>query len=247
MEVGTLQKELGIPEFYAYHMGMIQEVYTRALGVPPERLRFLEKGGDEKAFYNKLHMDIEVDVESWGGFKEVGGLHYRGDYDLSSHTRGSNQDLSVSVGGKRIMPNVLELSFGVDRNIWAMLDLFYIKEGERTVLKLKPWLAPFTAAVFQLQKDEKLQLEAEKALAALRLAGLRVFADNSGSIGRRYARMDDVGTPFCITVDFDSVDASSPNFGTVTVRDRDTKAQERVSVSRIAEFVASKSKPPLRP
>ncbi len=237
-EVGRLPGELGIPQFYAYHMGMIQEFYTKALGVPADKLRFLEKGGDEKAFYNKLHMDIEVDVGSWGGFKEVGGLHYRGDYDLSSHTKGSSQDLSVSVNGKRIMPNVLELSFGVDRNIWMMLDLFYAKDAERSVLRLRPWMAPFTAAVFQLQKDEKLQAQAAKALAALRASGLRVFADNSGSIGRRYARMDDIGTPLCITVDFDSVDEASPNFGTVTVRDRDSKVQERVKTDALCEYVA---------
>ena len=119
-------------------------------------MRFLEKGGDEKAFYNKVHMDIEVDVESWGGFKEVGGLHYRGDYDLTSHTKGSNQDLSVTIDGKKVMPNVLELSFGVDRNVWMLIDVFYKTDGERKILKLKPCLAPFVVASFPLQKDEKI-------------------------------------------------------------------------------------------
>jgi glycyl-tRNA synthetase len=241
--VGKLIEQNTIPQFYAYHMALIQRFYTEVLGVPPEKLRFLEKGGDEKAFYNKLHMDIEVDVESWGGFKEVGGLHYRGDYDLSSHTRGSSQDLSVTINGKKMVPNVLELSFGVDRNVWMLLDLFHVKDGERDVFRLKPWLAPFSAAVFQLQKEEKLAAEAGKIYASLKKR-FRVFRDNSGSIGRRYARMDEIGTPFCITVDFDTVDSSSQNYGTVTVRDRDTKGQHRVKISELAEFIASRSEPP---
>jgi len=240
--ISELIKNQGIPEFYAYHMGMIQNFYANMLGVPAERIRFLEKGGDEKAFYNRIHMDIEVDIESWGGFKEVGGLHYRGDYDLSSHTKGSNQDLTVSIDGKRIMPHVLELSFGVDRNLWMMLDVFYSTEGERTILKLKPWLAPFAAGVFQLQKDEKLAAQSAKICTQLKKR-FRIFSDNAGSIGRRYARMDDIGTPLCITVDFDTVDGNSPNFGTVTVRDRDTKAQERIKVQELSSYIASKSLP----
>ena len=86
-----LVRDYGIPEFYAYHMALIHLFYTEVIGLPDEKLRFLEKGGDDKAFYNKIHMDIEVDVESWGGFKEVGGLHYRGDYDLTSHTKGASR------------------------------------------------------------------------------------------------------------------------------------------------------------
>ncbi|MDE1866076.1 MAG: hypothetical protein KGH94_05590, partial [Candidatus Micrarchaeota archaeon] len=102
----------GMPKFYAYHMALIDVFYTDVLKIPEARLRFFEKGGDSKAFYNRIHMDIEVDVESWGGFKEVGGLHYRGDYDLTSHGKGASQDFSVQgEDGKKFIPNVLELSF----------------------------------------------------------------------------------------------------------------------------------------
>ncbi len=235
-----LVKEYEIPEFYAYHMALIDLFYKNVLGVPDGKIRFLEKGGDEKAFYNKIHMDIEVDVESWGGFKEVGGLHYRGDYDLASHTKGSNQDMSVTIDGKKIMPHVLELSFGVDRNVWMLIDVFYKKDGERKILQLQPWLAPFGAAVFPLQKDPKINEHVDKIYGKIKRV-TKVFVDDSGSIGRRYARMDEIGTPFCITVDFDTVDKKSDKYGTVTVRSRDTKEQERRKISELAEFLASKT------
>ncbi len=237
MALHRLVKDYGIPEFYAYHLALIDQFYRKAIGLPEEKLRFFEKGGVDKAFYNKVHMDIEVNVESWGGFKEVGGLHYRGDYDLSSHSKGSGQDLSITIEGKKIMPNVLELSFGVDRNIWMLIDAFYVKEGDRKILKLAPWLSPYSVAVFPLQKDEAINETVAGIYKDLK-GRFKVYLDDAGSIGRRYARMDDVGTPFCVTVDFESVDSKSPNHGTVTVRERDTKAQDRIRVEKLAEFLA---------
>jgi glycyl-tRNA synthetase len=221
-------------------MAMIRNFYVDVIGVPAEKMRFLEKGGDEKAFYNKLHMDMEIDFESWGGFKEVGGLHYRGDYDLTSHTKGSKQDLSVTIDGKNIMPHVLELSFGVDRNCWMLIDIFYTTEGERKILKLKPYIAPFNAALLPLQKDEKLIEKTMDIYETLRKR-LKVFVDESGSIGRRYARMDEVGTPFCITVDFETVDKESKNYNTVTLRNRDTKEQERINVGKLLDYLVPKA------
>lgn len=236
--IERLVSKYRIPKFYAYHMALIDVFYKKVIGVPKEKIRFLEKGGEEKAFYNKIHMDIEIDVESWGGFKEVGGLHYRGDYDLISHSKGSNQDMSVTIDGKKVMPNVLELSFGVDRNVWMLIDVFYKKEGERKVLKLKPKLAPFSAAIFPLQKDEKINSKVSEIYNSLKNR-FRIFVDESGSIGRRYARMDEIGTPFCITVDFDTVDNNSEKYNTVTIRNRDTKEQERRKISEVAGFLES--------
>ncbi len=235
-----LVKSYEVPEFYAYHMAIIRQFYTNVIGIPEDKFRFLEKGGDEKAFYNRLHMDLEAEVESWGGFKEIGGLHYRGDYDLTSHTKGSGKDLSVKMDGKSVMPHVLELSFGVDRNVWAMIDILYQDDKERQVLRLKPWLGPFTAAIFPLQKDEKIIKAAEEIRAALSRR-FKVFFDEAGSIGRRYARMDEIGTPFCITVDFSSVDPESKEFGTVTVRERDGKLQERIKITELAQLLADKT------
>ncbi len=237
-EGSELVKMFGLPQFYAYHMCLIDRFYKEVLGVPGGKFRFLEKGGSDKAFYNRVHMDIEVNVESWGGFKEVGGLHYRGDYDLSSHSKGSGQDMSVDFNGRKVLPHVLELSFGVDRNIWMLVDLFYRKDEERSVLQLPAALAPYSVAVFPLQKDDKIVEFAEKLYESLR-GGFRAVYDESGSIGRRYARMDEVGTPFCITVDFDSIGGEAKG-GTVTLRERDTKAQERVNANELASILGKK-------
>jgi glycyl-tRNA synthetase len=239
--VSELVKDNTVPDFYAYHMALIHAFYTKALGVPEERFRFLEKGGEDKAFYNKIHMDIEINVESWGDFKEVGGLHYRGDYDLTSHTKGSMQDLSVSVNGKKLMPNVLELSFGVDRNVWMLMDVFYRKEGERSILKLPAIMSPYKAAVFSLQKDEKLDEARMKLCGELKQQHFKIFTDESGSIGRRYARMDEVGTPYCITIDFDTVNKDHKDYNTVTVRNRDDKTQIRMDIGKVAQFLNEKT------
>ena len=238
-KIGELVEEKAVPEFYAYHMALIQTFYAKVLGVPKEKIRFLEKGEGERAFYNKIHMDIEIDVESWGGFREVGGLHYRGDYDLTSHTKGSQQDLSVAVDGNRIMPHVLELSFGVDRNVWALIDVFYKKDGERSVLQLPAILAPYQAAIFSLQKDEKADKATKKLYDELRQR-FKIFMDQSGSIGKKYARMDEIGTPYCITVDFDTVNKESKDYNTVTIRNRDDKKQVRVPVDKVASFLSEK-------
>jgi glycyl-tRNA synthetase len=237
ISVKDIIEKHGIPKFYAYHMALIDVFYTQVLGIPESRFRFFEKGGDSKAFYNKVHMDIEVDVESWGGFKEVGGLHYRTDYDLTAHSKGSGQDLSVNIEGKKFMPNVLELSFGVDRNVWMMIDVLYVKSEDRSIIKLPPYMAPFVAGIFPLQHDEALE-KASEALYKKLKSQFKVGYDSAGSIGRRYARMDEIGTPFCITVDYDTVEKSSPNYDTVTVRQRDEKSQERIKISEIEQFLA---------
>ncbi|MFI5412446.1 MAG: glycine--tRNA ligase [Candidatus Micrarchaeales archaeon] len=236
MKLNDLVKNHKIPRFYAWHIAMIDTFYREVLGVPEDKIRFLEKGGNEKAFYNKIHMDIEIEVESWGGFKEVGGLHYRGDYDLTQHTKGSQQDHSVTIDGRKFMPNVLELSFGVDRNLWMLIDVFFKKDDERTVLQIKPYLSPYQLAIFPLQKDEEINQMTDRIFKDLR-PYFRIALDDSGSIGRRYARMDEIGTPFCVTVDYDSVNKESELYGTVTVRSRDDKKQVRIKTSELKSFV----------
>ncbi len=231
------------PTFYVNHMVLIDSFYRKILHVPKEKLRFFEKGGSDKAFYNKVHMDIEVEVASWNGFREVGGLHYRGDYDLSSHSKGSNQDLSVSIDGRRVTPNVLELSFGVDRNIWMLADLFYKKDDGREVLSIPGYLSPYAAAVFPLQKDGELEKKGIEIYESLRKE-FRVYYDTSGSIGKRYARMDEIGTPYCITIDFETIDSKSKNYGKVTARGRDDKNQVRVSLSELRKLLEESRTPP---
>ncbi|MGC9060959.1 MAG: glycine--tRNA ligase [Thermoplasmata archaeon] len=225
-----------IPEFYIYHMVKIQKFYTEVIGVPPEKFRFFEKSEKERAFYNRIHFDVEAFMDSLGGFKEIAGLHYRGDYDLTRHQAMSKVSHEVNIDGRKFVPHVLELSFGVDRNVWAMLDLFMTKEKERNVLKLKPYLAPYLSGIFPLFKRDGLDEKAIEIYAALKNK-FRVFYDDAGSFGRRYARMDEIGTPLCITVDYDTIkDGELKN--TVTVRYRDTTAQERVHISKLSDFLS---------
>ncbi|MBU4255788.1 MAG: glycine--tRNA ligase [Candidatus Thermoplasmatota archaeon] len=220
-----------LPKFYLFHMAKIQDFYVNVLNISKDKFRFYEKAGKEKAFYNKIHFDVELNMESLGGFREVAGLHYRGDYDLSKHQEGSKQSMEVNIDGKKFIPHVLELSFGVDRNFWAMLDLFYKEEEKRVVLKIPPKIAPKTIAVFPLVNKNGLPEKSREIYNKLK-EKFDVFYDVSGSIGRRYARMDEIGTAYCITIDYQTMEDD-----TVTIRDRDTTKQERVKVEEIEEMI----------
>lgn len=225
-----LSAKKGLPRFFVYHMAMVQKFYLERIHVPTEKFRFLELGEKERAFYNKLHYDVEVNLESLDGFKELGGIHYRTDYDLTRHQEGSKEVMEVTHDGEKLIPHVLELSFGIDRNVWALLDLFYEKT-DRTVLRLQPFLSPYFAAVFPLVKKDGLDDKARKLHNDLRKDFLTYF-DDSGSIGRRYARMDEIGTPFCITVDYDTMEDD-----TVTVRERDSTQQKRVPIGELTQLL----------
>jgi glycyl-tRNA synthetase len=230
---GDLVKNGVLPEFYAHHLVHTYRFYRDVLGYPSDRMRLFEKSEKERAFYNRIQFDVELDLESLGGFKELGAVHYRGDYDLSRHSEGSGKDLSVTLpGGRSVCPHVLELTFGVDRNLWALADSHLRREGERTVWHLPPYLAPVAVGVFPL-------IEKAHAAYALRVAdllaaaGLTVQYDEASSIGRRYARMDEAGSPYCVTVDGETL-AEGPAHDTVTLRERDSKAQTRVPVHDLA-------------
>jgi glycyl-tRNA synthetase len=226
----------GLPEFYVYHLAHLYRFFRDVLGYPAERIRFFEKSDKERAFYNRIQFDAEVHLESLAGYKELGAVHYRGDYDLTRHGQGSGKDLSVALtGGTKVLPHVLELTFGVDRNVWAVADLHLGKDGDRTLWKLPPYLAPISVGVFPLIVKEQapFALELADALAA---AGIEVQYDEAGTIGKRYARNDEAGTPFCVTVDGATL-AEGPERGTVTLRSRDSKEQVRLPASEVAARV----------
>ncbi len=229
-EISCSNASVKLPKFYVYYMAMIQKFYLEVLGIAPEKFRFRELSDEEKAFYNKYHWDIELDIESMEGFREVGGIHYRTDHDLAGHQKVSGRNMDIFHDGKKFIPHVLELSFGVDRNVYAVLDMGFVEETvgqeERTIFRLPRVLSPFDCAVLPLVKRDGMDAKATEIRKTLVTAGMDVFYDDSGSIGRRYRRMDEIGVAACITVDSDTISS-----GTVTLRDRDTMKQVRIKVS----------------
>lgn len=187
-------------------------------------------------FYAKEAYDIEYNFPF--GFKELEGVHARGDYDLTQHSKFSKVDLSyVDPDSKeKYVPHIIESSVGVARILLALLTEAYteekIKDGEeRVVMKFPPKLAPVKVAVFPLLKNKpELVKKAKEIFDSLKYKIACEFDDN-GNIGKRYRRQDEIGTPFCVTVDFGSLEK-----GDVTVRYRDTMDQERVKISELKRF-----------
>ncbi len=238
-EISCKELNKKFPKFYLYNAAKIQKFYLDTIKIPKAKFRFRELSEDERAFYNKLHLDIELDLETLGGFKEVAGLHYRTDYDLSRHAKTSGKNLEVFHNNKKLIPHVLELSFGIDRNIFAILDIFYDKEivekEERAIFRFPAILSPYDAAVFPLVNKDGLDKEAEKVYSILKNSRFQVFYDDSGSIGRRYRRQDEIGTPFTITLDYDSMKQKD-----ITIRERDSMKQTRVKISELAKILREK-------
>lgn len=221
------------PSVYVYHLAKIQQFYLEQLHIPREKIRFYQLNEQEKAFYNKYHFDIEIELQDVG-WTEVGGLHYRTDHDLSGHQRVSGESLAVldEATGEKFLPHVLELSFGVDRNVYALLDLNYefSKEREYVILHLPTKLTPYFCAIFPLVKNKpELVAKAEEVYALVKQK-FSCYYDESAAVGRRYARADEMGVRYGITVDFDSLLDQA-----VTIRDRDSTKQERVKIANLVK------------
>ena len=210
--------------------------WHKELGIRPEKLRFHEHGADELAHYAKKAFDVEYEFPF--GWKEFEGIHNRTDFDLSRHQEYSGKRLEYIDPGtnERYIPWVIETSMGVDRVALVLLADAYREETvegeERVVLALSPRLAPLKVAVFPLVKKDGLPEVAMKLHDELRRAAIPSFYDESGSIGRRYRRQDEAGTPWCVTVD-----GQSQEDGTVTVRDRDSLEQVRVGLDSVKGWV----------
>lgn len=213
-------------------------------GVRKERYYIHEIGDGERAHYSKRTVDIEYEYPF--GRKELYGLAYRTDFDLKNHMESSGKDMRYTDAetGEKFLPHVIEPTFGLDRTVLvAMLEAYYeenaptAEEGEteaRIVMKFPYWMAPYKAAVLPLSKKEDLVKIAEPVHAELRSAFMCDY-DETQSIGKRYRRQDEIGTPFCVTVDFETA-----KDGAVTVRDRDTMAQERVKITEVKEYIIKK-------
>ena len=224
METGLVPNKL-----IGYYLALLQDFYLEA-GIERERIRFRKLSDQDRAFYSSVAYDLEVKVST--GWLELVACNYRNDYDLGRHAKVSGTDFSVNDDGEKLVPHVFELSMGIDRSVYAIIELAMRVEGDRRYLALRPFLAPLQVGVFPLVNRDGLPELAEEVRGMLS-EGLEAFYDDSGSIGRRYARADEVGVPFCVTVDYDSLKDR-----TVTVRTRDQRAQDRVAVEELPSRLA---------
>ena len=214
--------------------------YYSMLGLNPSKLRF--KQHENLVFYAKDAYDIEYEYPF--GWAELEGIHYRGNYDLSQHQEFSGVDLSVynEETKERFIPHVIETSVGVDRTILAVLaDAYHedqMGDDKRVVLTFDPKIAPIKAMVSPLLKNKPELVEKAKDVRAfLKKVHPAIAWDDNGNIGKRYRRQDEIGTPFCVTIDFDTLGENPELKDTVTLRDRDTGTQERLSIVDVAERI----------
>lgn len=204
-----------------------------SLGLKNENLRFRVHTDEERSHYSKRTEDMDFKFAEVG-FKEMLGLAYRTDFDLRNHTEKSGIDLSYTDPNtnEKFIPHVIEPTFGINRVFLALLVNGYEEDGERVVLKLHKDLAPYKAAVFPLVRNkEEITSKAKEVFNSLKKE-FNVAWDDRGNIGKRYLSQDEIGTPYCITVDYDSLEDNS-----VTVRDRDTTKQERVKIEDLISYL----------
>jgi len=198
------------------------------LGIKKENLRFRKHEDKERAHYAKYAEDIEYNAPF--GWSEFEGIHHRSDFDLSNHKLSY-----IDETGEKYTPWVIETSGGVDRTLLFFLLDAYSNDGKRTVLKLDPRIAPYKAAIFPLLSNKEELVSKAREIYQTLQKDIMVNFDDRGNIGKRYFAQDEIGTPFCITVDFQTLEDK-----TVTVRDRDTAKQERVGIDKLSEFIQNK-------
>jgi len=223
--------------FKQFQDAMMQ--FALSCGLNAKKLRWREHEETERSHYSKKTIDLEYEYPF--GWKELFGFAYRTDFDLINHEKHSGKDLSYTdpKTNEKYIPHVLEPSFGLSRLFGAVLFDSYVEEkvgeNDRTVLKLNPQITPIKAAIFPLQKDEKLQKVARDLYTDLKKKFV-VEYDDSGNIGKMYRRQDEIGTPFCITVDFETLEDKK-----VTVRDRDSMKQTRIALANLDAFLVERT------
>ena len=225
----------------------VMHLFAEAIGLPSGMVHELEVGDGDRAHYSKRTIDFEFDYPF--GRKELWGLAYRTDFDLSAHEKGSGASLAYldEETKEKFIPHVIEPSLGVDRTLLAVLASAYREDelgGEtRTYLALAPKIAPVKAMVSPLLKNKpELVLKAREVRKELQKVHSAIAWDDNGNIGKRYRRQDEIGTPFCITIDFDTLGENPDLIDTVTLRHRDTGEQERLTIAdaalRISEAIS---------
>jgi len=217
-------------EWQAFLM-VLSKLFLKEIGVPEDRQRFIEKLQWERAHYSTQSFDQEIFLERWG-WEEVSGHAYRTDYDLKHHMEFSGVDMQVFKEGRRFLPHVVEPSFGSDRLVYIAVEYAYQTRDKRTVLNFPRDLAPLQVGVYPLVSKDGLPEKAKEVLKTLGSKGFAAEYDESGSIGRRYARADEAGTPLGITIDYGTLKDE-----TVTIRDRDSWKQVRTEIRQLPELL----------
>ncbi|MDE1766140.1 MAG: glycine--tRNA ligase [Thaumarchaeota archaeon] len=217
----------------AYYLGLLMEFYQKT-GIDTGRSRFRKLGEKEKAFYASVAFDFEVETTT--GWLELVACNYRSDYDLTSHGKVSKEKFEVLDDNVKVLPHVFELSMGIDRSLYTILEHSFRedKENDRVVLSLKPYLAPVHVGILSLVKKDGLAEKTEEIFSKMKTR-YDAFLDHSGAIGRRYRRLDEVGAPFAVTVDHQTLQDD-----TVTIRMRDSMSQERIKIPDL-DFYLSRS------
>jgi glycyl-tRNA synthetase len=221
-------------KWYDYFEEYMLKFFSEDLGMPRDNFRYRPIPKEEMSHYAKIQKDLEFKSTS-GKWFELSPLNHRGDWDLSSHQKYSGQNFTYKdpITGAEYIPNVIEISLGLDRTFYALMDTAYSEEGERVVLKLPKALAPYTVAVFPLVKNNETLVEkAREVYSGLKKLGISTTWDERGNIGKRYYAQDEIGTPFCVTIDYQTLEDQ-----TVTVRDRDSMKQERVGIAELANYL----------
>ena len=218
-------------KFVAYYLGILTEFYEKT-GIDISKSRFRKLGDKEKAFYAEVAFDFEV--ETTIGWLELVACNYRADYDLSSHAKMSKEKFEVMDNDEKVLPHVFEISMGIDRSLYTILEhsLKKDEEHERMVLSLKPYLSPIHVGILSLVKKDGLKEKTDEIFLNIKRK-FDAFLDHSGAIGRRYRRLDEIGAPFAITVDHQTLEDN-----TVTIRKRDSMEQSRVNISEIDSILS---------
>ncbi|MFH1836188.1 MAG: glycine--tRNA ligase, partial [Methanobacteriota archaeon] len=212
----------------AYHLGRAVQFFKK-IGLNPDKLRLRQHHDDERSFYSSDTWDVEFESESYGTIELV-GIADRTDYDLSAHSKISGEDLSVNIEGRKFIPHVIEVAYGIDRPLYCILESCLKVEEKRTYFTFPNQVAPYICSVFPLVSKDGLLDKAMEIQSKLKNQGLFILFDSSGSIGRRYARADEIGVPYCVTIDYDSLKDDS-----MTIRERDSKNQKRISFDILSQ------------
>jgi len=228
----ALEKKILPNKIVAYYLALLVEFFNKT-GIDVNRTRLRKLSDEEKAFYSTVAFDFEVDTSL--GWLELVACNYRSDYDLMSHSKTSKANLEVIDDETKVLPHVFELSMGIDRCIYSILEHSYFidrEKDDRTVLQLKPYLSPIYVGVLPLLKKDDFRNMSLGLFSKIK-KDFDAFYDETGSIGRRYRRLEEIGVPFAITIDHQTLEDN-----TVTIRYRDSMEQLRINLDEVPLFLA---------